>query len=1017
MKSGGFNNRDTEDKYMSGMQTGGRKVLGKFIGDNAKAGAELRRALNLNSGTMTKMGLAMGRLTRGLAKGLSPLKAILGGVIKALPKQVIAMAGIFSFSFFSFSSCGYLANDEDSGKRGAYIADDNSVSKDDEGNDEIVYSNANANVRTYYELLSQRKSVWQEYTNEEGETVLINPCDENAVSDYYKNDLNYYLDPDLLFCMNKAIFGEKSVMPEMFLKPVNYDEETYKLKPLTNGKTVVVESAKYDNDGTKSKNKSRDVSEYGLASVMKYKTETESTHFTGSYIKQDTIDEDGVIHKESINQPFDFVISSQEYHVLTNVVTFAGDISYEYTPSSTRTQSISDGESDSESAVVERYRYFAGTISFSKVLMTIVNERGVTISPATLQRLNPSFNASAFPFSKVFMNYEEALGKGYTEADIQGWITSHSMEVPYEEGKEKHTAKVSYIVQSNVLQRDVSLYKYRSSDSGVYVNFVNQSKSTVDEPGNKYLYDYLEHFACYKPSAVNRDYDTFLKMTSQASSSSDINISGKSGEGSKMGKGNNIFEQIYNGSPEGKELLETIWDICIDFGYSEIQTAAFMGNLAQESGYSTTVVNSSSGAFGMCQWLGERYTRLLDFSGGTGIALDSIELQINYACMEISPDKLYSYVDNQWLDVGEHIKYKETFKGSKNLDEVTEAICRGFERCGSEEANMSNRLSNAKSAYDTLKGKSKKHKCMGIQPIGSKDGGSAGGPTVTDTSYATRDMTETDKELFNTFFHAVDDVYNGKFVLEFFSKPLSEDEVNDILLLTNSFINGTTLADERLNSVRALWTSKYLTDLSTRKKTVAEKYGVASGKFIWAVRERAKNESSSFFGYRIPDVSYATRDHNGIDFGVDSGADVLAVCNGVISSTGYDGSMGNYVIMETEVDGHKVSMTFMHNSSIPSEIRSGAKVKQGDVIAHAGSTGASTGTHCHLQLSVDGIYTNPFIFLYGSNKQIPALDNNNKLVYIDIDTTPGSWAKAAGTEWNTYYQYVNGVYVKFNNAK
>mgnify|MGYP000550341014 CR=1 FL=1 len=120
-----------------------------------------------------------------------------------------------------------------------------------------------------------------------------------------------------------------------------------------------------------------------------------------------------------------------------------------------------------------------------------------------------------------------------------------------------------------------------------------------------------------------------------------------------------------------------------------------MGNMAQESGYTPTAVNSSSGAYGICQWLGSRYTNLENFAGGLGRDISDLEAQANFACMELSPDNTYDYCDFQWLSQSNI----DTFKTSTDINEITEVIARGWERCGDGEAYMSNRISNANSAY------------------------------------------------------------------------------------------------------------------------------------------------------------------------------------------------------------------------------------------------------------------------------------------------------------------------------
>ena len=51
----------------------------------------------------------------------------------------------------------------------------------------------------------------------------------------------------------------------------------------------------------------------------------------------------------------------------------------------------------------------------------------------------------------------------------------------------------------------------------------------------------------------------------------------------------------------------------------------------------------------------------------------------------------------------------------------------------------------------------------------------------------------------------------------------------------------------------------------------------------------------------------------------------------------------------------------MHNSVLVS--KTGDKVKAGQLIAYSGSTGDSTGPHCHFGLKINGTYVNPAPYL------------------------------------------------------
>lgn len=808
MQSGGYNKQSQEDKALEAGKLGMSSTIKHLSKANSGFASGYRKALGFSKSGLKAFSGLMGKLPKGLSKVFAAFKTVFTGV---LPKALIVGGTASALALSSFSSCGYYAGKEGDGKTGSYIDHQN---MNDDG--EIVYSNANANCRAYYKLLSERKSVWQEYTDEAGNKSLILPTDENAVSDYFKNDKDFYLDPDLLFALNDAIFGEDTVYPEAFLRPVLYDEETYELASLTDAQgRLAITSDVYDKSGKKTGKKQASVSDYGLASVLTYEEKTETTRASGTYYKQDYLTDNGVVKQKDINESYNFTVKTEKRNVLTHAISFAGDVSYSYTPTTTFTKCVASGEkSTNEGDAVEKYEYYNGTVSLGRAVRVIKGSDGKTYSGAYLEQHAEDFSTAGFPFSKTFLHFDEQTGAGYTEDAISAWIAAH--ENTFSVDGEDIT--VSYTYKENYKTKDVSLCKYRTSDSGEYVDFVNQGATTVHKNSNQYLYDYLEYFSCYKPVNISRSYESFKKMTSQASNTNSLLSSG--GSKDTYGSGKNTIEQLYNGGAEGKERLETIWDILVTFGYSELQAAALMGNMAQESGYTPTAVNSSSGAYGICQWLGSRYTNLENFAGGLGKDISDLEAQANFACMELSPDNTYDYCDFQWLSQSNI----DTFKNSTDINEITEVIARGWERCGDGEAYMSNRISNANSAYELFSGRTPEHEAMDISPSGQKGGNS--GLIVTDTSGVTRNMSRADKEEFNRFYHAVDNVYDGNYTLEFTASPKGKSEVNKILLLANSFINQSTLSSERNKSLDVLWDEDYLTDLADKKETVSGVYGV-----------------------------------------------------------------------------------------------------------------------------------------------------------------------------------------------
>ncbi len=104
--------------------------------------------------------------------------------------------------------------------------------------------------------------------------------------------------------------------------------------------------------------------------------------------------------------------------------------------------------------------------------------------------------------------------------------------------------------------------------------------------------------------------------------------------------------------------------------------------------------------------------------------------------------------------------------------------------------------------------------------------------------------------------------------------------------------------------------------------------------------------------------------HGGIDFPCSTGSSVVAAQDGiVITVKRLDYSYGYYVMIYhgTDSKGRSVVTLYAHNSSIL--VSTGETVERGQVIAKSGSTGNSTGPHCHFELRFDGTRVNPTYYL------------------------------------------------------
>ena len=119
-------------------------------------------------------------------------------------------------------------------------------------------------------------------------------------------------------------------------------------------------------------------------------------------------------------------------------------------------------------------------------------------------------------------------------------------------------------------------------------------------------------------------------------------------------------------------------------------------------------------------------------------------------------------------------------------------------------------------------------------------------------------------------------------------------------------------------------------------------------------------EVTSEFGWRTHPITGTQKFHSGIDLGVDFDSPIHAAAAGTVTYAGWIDGYGNTVIIN---HGESVETLYGHNNSVC--VTEGELVTQGYVIALAGSTGNSTGPHCHFEVRVNGEPDDPAKYLSG----------------------------------------------------
>ncbi len=112
---------------------------------------------------------------------------------------------------------------------------------------------------------------------------------------------------------------------------------------------------------------------------------------------------------------------------------------------------------------------------------------------------------------------------------------------------------------------------------------------------------------------------------------------------------------------------------------------------------------------------------------------------------------------------------------------------------------------------------------------------------------------------------------------------------------------------------------------------------------------------SGFGGRRHPVLGYY-RMHTGVDWAAPMGTPIFASGNGTVTEAGWKGGYGRYVRIQ-HANGYETG--YGHMSGFGKGIEKGGRVRQGQIIGYVGSTGVSTGPHCHYEVLINAAFVDP----------------------------------------------------------
>lgn len=147
--------------------------------------------------------------------------------------------------------------------------------------------------------------------------------------------------------------------------------------------------------------------------------------------------------------------------------------------------------------------------------------------------------------------------------------------------------------------------------------------------------------------------------------------------------------------------------------------------------------------------------------------------------------------------------------------------------------------------------------------------------------------------------------------------------------------------------------------------------------------------TSGYSMNRLHPIFNVRRAHQGIDYGAPNGTPIKAVGSGVVTTAGWVGGYGKQVVVR---HSKALESMYSHMSGYARGIKSGTKVRQGQIIGYVGATGNATGPHLDFRLRQNGAFINPSKAINPrihdlDRKQLPAFRTHMSAVRQYMDGT------------------------------
>ena len=191
------------------------------------------------------------------------------------------------------------------------------------------------------------------------------------------------------------------------------------------------------------------------------------------------------------------------------------------------------------------------------------------------------------------------------------------------------------------------------------------------------------------------------------------------------------------------------------------------------------------------------------------------------------------------------------------------------------------------------------------------------------------------------------------------AKVIEKQKELDKVTIMNDNVLGKDIADQ-LNNITARIAYQVQSYDGIAKLISKQDVKLASIPAIQPVSNKQLDRIASGFGMRIDPVYGTPKMHKGLDFAAPQGTPIYATGNGVIKEADYSESgYGKHVVIN-----HGYGYETLYGHMVKIKARVGQKIKRGEVIGWVGSTGKSTGPHCHYEVHINGNVVDPVYFFY-----------------------------------------------------